>query len=209
MRERGFATLDQLVAAPGRRPRRGRSPTQVIEALLNNETYFFRDRLPFDLLLGGPVQAARDGARAKREAARHLVRRLLDRPGSLFAGDELRRREGALAGLDDRHRRHRPVARRDRARPQRRLFAVRGAARPAGHADDPLVRASWAAATGGSRTSCATRSASRSRNLIEPPPRPGTFDIILCRNVLLYFSPEMRRLAFNRLAEALRAATAR
>ena len=41
-----------------------------------------------------------------------------------------------------------------------------------------------------------------SRNLTEPPPHPGTFDIILCRNVLLYFAPEMRRLAFSRLAEA-------
>ena len=28
------------------------------------------------------------------------------------------------------------------------------------------------------------------------------FDIILCRNVLLYFSPEIRRSAFARLAEA-------
>jgi chemotaxis protein methyltransferase CheR len=41
------------------------------------------------------------------------------------------------------------------------------------------------------------------RNMIEPPPHPGKFDIILCRNILLYFTPEMRRLAFNRLAEAL------
>ena len=41
------------------------------------------------------------------------------------------------------------------------------------------------------------------RNIIEPPPHPGRFDIILCRNVLLYFAPDMRRLAFNRLAEAV------
>ena len=33
--------------------------------------------------------------------------------------------------------------------------------------------------------------------MIEPPPHPGRFDIILCRNVLLYFAPEMRRLAFT------------
>jgi chemotaxis protein methyltransferase CheR len=41
------------------------------------------------------------------------------------------------------------------------------------------------------------------RNMIEPPPHPGKFDIILCRNVLLYFAPDMRRLAFNRLSEAI------
>ena len=83
----------------------------MIEALLNNETYFFRDRLPFDLLLGGPVKRL-EQARAKAEEALDLVRRLLDRPGSLFAGDELRRRSRALAGLDDRDRRHRSVAQR-------------------------------------------------------------------------------------------------
>jgi len=43
------------------------------------------------------------------------------------------------------------------------------------------------------------------RNMIEPPPHPGKFDIILCRNVLLYFTPDMRRVAFNRLAEAVAA----
>ena len=41
------------------------------------------------------------------------------------------------------------------------------------------------------------------RNMIEPPPHPGRFDIILCRNLLLYFTPDMRRLAFTRLAEAI------
>jgi chemotaxis protein methyltransferase CheR len=33
-------------------------------------------------------------------------------------------------------------------------------------------------------------------------PAPGRFDIVLCRNVLLYFSPERRRAAFDRLASA-------
>jgi chemotaxis protein methyltransferase CheR len=40
-------------------------------------------------------------------------------------------------------------------------------------------------------------------NLLEQPPHPGTFDIILCRNVLLYLSAEKRTLAFERLASAL------
>ncbi len=40
-------------------------------------------------------------------------------------------------------------------------------------------------------------------NIIDPPPHPGRFDIVLCRNVLLYFSPDMRRLAFNRLSQAI------
>src|SRR3546814_9520238 len=39
-------------------------------------------------------------------------------------------------------------------------------------------------------------------SLAEPPPRPGRFDVILCRNVLLYFSNEMRRAVFDKLASA-------
>ena len=40
-------------------------------------------------------------------------------------------------------------------------------------------------------------------NLLEPPPHPGDFDIVLCRNVLLYLSPEKKTLAFERLAGAM------
>lgn len=41
-------------------------------------------------------------------------------------------------------------------------------------------------------------------NLLDTPPA-GQFDIILCRNVLLYFSPERRKMVFERLASALTA----
>ena len=40
-------------------------------------------------------------------------------------------------------------------------------------------------------------------NLLEPPPHPGGFDIVLCRNVLLYLSPEKKALAFERIAGAM------
>jgi chemotaxis protein methyltransferase CheR len=40
-------------------------------------------------------------------------------------------------------------------------------------------------------------------NLLEPAPHPGGFDIVLCRNVLLYLSAEKRSLAFERLAGAM------
>ncbi|MGZ8998264.1 MAG: CheR family methyltransferase, partial [Allosphingosinicella sp.] len=39
-------------------------------------------------------------------------------------------------------------------------------------------------------------------SLVEPAPHPGDFDIMLCRNVLLYFSTTMRRTAFARLDAA-------
>jgi chemotaxis protein methyltransferase CheR len=37
---------------------------------------------------------------------------------------------------------------------------------------------------------------------MNPPPSPARFDIILCRNVLLYFSEPVRRTVFARLADA-------
>src|SRR3954447_17473208 len=47
MRERGISTLDELITilVMGKEPSLSQ---QVVEALLNNETYFFRDRAPFD-----------------------------------------------------------------------------------------------------------------------------------------------------------------
>jgi chemotaxis protein methyltransferase CheR len=40
-------------------------------------------------------------------------------------------------------------------------------------------------------------------NLLEPAPHPGDFDIVLCRNVLLYLSPEKKAFAFERIAGAM------
>jgi chemotaxis protein methyltransferase CheR len=39
-------------------------------------------------------------------------------------------------------------------------------------------------------------------NLLDPPP-PGPFDAVLCRNVVIYFEPEVARAALARLAGAL------
>jgi len=49
LRERGISTLDELITilVMGKEPSLSQ---QVVEALLNNETYFFRDRSPFDLI---------------------------------------------------------------------------------------------------------------------------------------------------------------
>ena len=40
-------------------------------------------------------------------------------------------------------------------------------------------------------------------NLLEMPPHPGSFDIVLCRNVLLYLCAEKKALAFDRLAASM------
>lgn len=47
----------------------------------------------------------------------------------------------------------------------------------------------------------------RQHNLAADPPPPGKFDVILCRNVLLYFSVPLRRRVFDTLGQAARAET--
>jgi chemotaxis protein methyltransferase CheR len=38
---------------------------------------------------------------------------------------------------------------------------------------------------------------------MEPAPHPGGFDIVLCRNVMLYLNPDKKTLAFERIAGAM------
>ena len=40
-------------------------------------------------------------------------------------------------------------------------------------------------------------------NLLEPFNSPGTFDVVLCRNVAIYFTPDARDSLFRRLADTL------
>jgi chemotaxis protein methyltransferase CheR len=200
MRERGFDSVDQLVS----RLVGGRDTAltdQVIEALLNNETYFFRDRLPFDLLLAGPVK--------RLERTRVREKRLSIWCAGCSTGQEAY--SLAMSFADDKARwlgwtidivgtdLSRSAIDRARAGTYSQFEVQRGL---------PVMQMiRWFEELGGGdwRASPQLRGAVRFelKNITEPPPHPGRFDIILCRNVLLYFAPNMRRLAFNRLAEAI------
>ena len=200
LRERGFETMDQLVA---RLASGSDAPLQeaVIDALLNNETYFFRDRLPFDMLLGGPVRRL-DQARTKEKrlsiwCAGCSTGQEAYSLAMGFADEKLRWREWTIdiVGTDI----SRSAVDRARTGIYTQFEVQRGlpVMQMIRHFDE-LGGGDW-------QVSSALRGSVRFelRNLIEPPPHPGKFDIILCRNVLLYFSPDMRRLAFGRLAEAI------
>ena len=56
LRERGISTLDELITILVMNKEPGLS-NRVVEALLNNETYFFRDRTPFDILAKNALPA--------------------------------------------------------------------------------------------------------------------------------------------------------
>ena len=199
LRERGLQSVDQLITAlisdrePGLRD-------IVVDALLNNETFFYRDRAAFDLLLQGALprlmraRAARKrlsiwcaGCSTGQEAysiAMTLAENRARWPGWTFdlvatdiSGAAIARaRDGLYSQFE--------VQRGLPVRQMMRWFE-----------EEPGQQ--W-------RIAPAIRSAVRfqQHSLLETPPRPAQFDIILCRNVLLYFSPETSRTVFRNLAEA-------
>jgi chemotaxis protein methyltransferase CheR len=199
IRERGFTTIDQLVARLVAGADASLSQ-QVIEALLNNETYFFRDRLPFDMLLAGPVKRLEHARRRERKLSIWCAGCSTGQEAYSLAmafADEGARWQGwkiEIVGTDL------SGSAIDRAR--RGVYSQFEVQR--GLPVMQMIR--WFEELGGGDWGANSKLRDKVRfevrNLIEPPPHPGKFDIVLCRNVLLYFAPEMRRLAFNRLADA-------
>ncbi|HET7817610.1 MAG TPA: protein-glutamate O-methyltransferase CheR [Sphingomicrobium sp.] len=199
LRDRGIATLDELITilVMGREP--GLS-NQVVEALLNNETYFFRDRTPFDLLARHALPAL--------AARRQSKKRLRIWSAGCSTGQEVYSlamlfAENAeqwngwtidILGTDVSG----AVIDKARAGTYTQFEVQRGLA------ITQTVR--WfEECDGGWRIVEPLRKHVRFQvhNLLEPPPNPGDFDIVLCRNVLLYLCAEKKAQAFERLAGAL------
>jgi chemotaxis protein methyltransferase CheR len=199
LRERGIATLDELITilVMGREPSLS---NQVVEALLNNETYFFRDRAPFDLL--------QRHALPELAKLRHKTKRLRIWSAGCSTGQEAYSLAMLFAeepvkwngwtvdilGTDV------STACIDRAKAGAYTqFEVQR-----GLGINQMIR--WfEECPDGWRAAEALRKPVRFQvhNLLEPPPHPGGFDIVLCRNVLLYLNPEKKSLAFERLAGSL------
>ena len=199
LRERGIATLDELITilVMGKEPALS---NQVVEALLNNETYFFRDRAPFDLLARHalPKLAARrdPGRRIRIWSAGCSTGQEVYSIAMLFAENPDKWRGWTIdvlgsdvsAGVVDRARSGTYTQ-----------FEVQR-----GLGINQMIR--WfEECDDGWRAVEPLRKVVRFQvhNLMEAPPHPGDFDIVLCRNVLLYLTPEKRRIAFDRLASAL------
>lgn len=199
MRERQIASLDQLVATlvAGREPALADS---VVEALLNNETYFYRDRTPFDLLFG-PILSRLERARSKTRQLRIWCAGCStgQEVYSLAMGFAEQRTRWQGWGID--------ILGTDISRSaidQARSGIYSQFEVQRGLAVMQMMR--WFDEAPGKtwRISADIQRSVRFQvhSLVEPPPHPGGYDIMLCRNVLLYFSPAMRRMAFTRLAEA-------
>mgnify|MGYP006197645065 CR=1 FL=1 len=174
----------------------------MVEALLNNETYFFRDRTPFETLLGGPLSKL-EQARAKEkklsiwcagcstgQEVYSLAMSFAEQP-ERWAGWTI-----DLVGTD--------VSRSAIKRAEAGLYSQFEVQR--GLPVRQMIRWFEEEPDEHWRVSAALRKTVRFRagSLLDTPPAPARFDILLCRNVLLYFSAPMRRTVFSRLAEASR-----
>jgi len=201
LRERGIATLDELITilVMGREPSLAQL---VVEALLNNETYFFRDRNPFDQL----GQTALADLASRRKADKRIriwsagcsTGQEIYSLAMLFAEDPVRWHGWTidLLGSDVSE----AVINRARSGIYTQFEAQRGLA------VTQMIR--WfEEGDDGWRVADALRRNVRFQvhNILEAAPHPGVgqFDIVLCRNVLLYLSAEKKRMAFDRLAAAL------
>jgi chemotaxis protein methyltransferase CheR len=87
LKQYGIPDLEVLVAvlADGKNEALVR---QSLEAMLNNESFFFRDTAMFAGLRTQAFEILRT-RRASRKGTAHMVCRLLNRSGSLFAGDDV------------------------------------------------------------------------------------------------------------------------
>jgi chemotaxis protein methyltransferase CheR len=199
MRERGIPSLDELITVlvMGREPSLA---TQVVEALLNNETYFFRDRAPFDLLARAALPRL---AELRQKTKRLTIWSAGCSTGQeayslamLFAEDPVKWAGWTIdiLGTDVSERAVRQA--RDGVYTQ---FEVQR-----GLGINQMIRWFEETEKGWRAVEHLRRNVRfQVQNLLEPPPHPASFDIVLCRNVLLYLNSERRGQVFDRIANAM------
>ena len=198
-RELGIENVDQL-ACMLERPGEYRLATRVVEALLNNETYFFRDHVYFNTLSNVVLpELARARSDSKKltiwsagcstgQEALSLAMTFAEQPGRWqdwtieIIGTDISGKaiEQARSGTYSQFEIQRGIS----VAQMLNFFSE--------------TKGGWQASE---KIRAMTRF--EQQNVLDFPPMPGRFDLVLCRNVLLYFAPEVRRTAFDRLASGL------
>jgi len=198
-RQIGISNVDQLVCLLDQ-PAYSTLAQQVVEALLNNETYFFRDRAMFDQLshhvLPQIAKQRKDektlsilcvGCSTGQEAL-SLGMMLLEQK-TRWAGWKL-----DITGIDISHE----AIATARASTYSQFEIQRGlpVSQMLAHFNETPM--GWEA-----NEDLRALMRFRVHNLLDPMSVIRPFDLILCRNVLLYFDSETRQRAFARLMEVL------
>jgi chemotaxis protein methyltransferase CheR len=198
LRERGLNTLDDLIAALVI-ARTGELADMVVDALLNQETSFFRDAAVLDLVA--------EAVQELRAESPH--RRLRIWSAGCSTGQEplslailLSERDGGktaslpeIVATDIS-----PTALAKARAGQYSQFEIQR-----GLSVRRMI--SWFDSAGGDWTAnqeLVRKLQFRQQNLANDPPPLGKFDVVLCRNVMLYFSGSVRRRVFDTLFDSLR-----
>jgi chemotaxis protein methyltransferase CheR len=202
-REHGISNVDQLVcllAAPPRGPESPDLAQEVVEALLNNETYFYRDKPTFDQL---PAEILPELAQRRRDVRRLSIWSAGCSTGQevyslamLFA-EQAARWQGWTIDILGTDVSHRAInAARSGMYSQFEVQRGLGVTQMLRHFDE--TPRGW-------QIHDDVRAVVRFRqhNLLGPHPGRTPFDLVLCRNVLLYFDSDTRSEAFARLASAV------
>ena len=198
-RERGISSNQDLVVLLTQ-PDESSLAQDVVEALLNNETYFFRDRQVFEYISDKLLpRLARERADSKRLAIWSVGCSSGQETLSLammFAEQEARW-EGwdiEILGTDV----SASVLEFARKATYSNFQIQRGlgVAQMLSHFTE--TQEGWSA-----QEHLRNRVRYDVHNVLHPAPYPGRFDLILCRNVLLYFDKSVRERAFARLSTAL------
>ena len=199
MRERDLPSLEHLLMKVAGGRDAGLSD-QVVEALLNNETFFFRDLAAFKLLIEQALAGLADSRNADRrlriwcagcstgQEAYSLAMSFADAP-ERWAGWTIE-----ILGTD--------VSRSAVERAREGLYSQFEIQR--GLPVRQMVK--WFDPEGKEwrlRLDLRRKVSFHLHNLIGPPPAVGRFDVVLCRNVMLYFTPEVRRGVFERISQVI------
>ncbi|AKH43677.1 chemotaxis protein methyltransferase CheR [Altererythrobacter atlanticus] len=199
LRANGLASIDALGE---RLKQQGQTALaqQVVEALLNNETSFFRDRALFEQISEQVLPRLQQARTRQRKlsiwSAGCSTGQEAYSLAMLFAGERERWRGWKIEILGTDVSASMVAAAAEATYSQFQVQRGLGAAQMVEWFEE--VPTGWRA-----RPELRRMTRFETRNLLEDPPAPGSFDLILCRNVLLYFDAETRRSAFSRLAEAL------
>lgn len=196
-RERGLSNVDQLVCLLAE-PKGDELAREVVEALLNNETYFYRDRAMFELLdqhvLAALAKRRIDSKRlsiwsagcSSGQEALSLAMIFAEQP-QRWAGWHIE-----IHGTDVSHQAIKTA--RQGSYSQFEIQRGLGVSQMLNHFEE---------SSGGWQASRKLQSMIRFKvgNILDPVEQPHRHDLVLCRNVLLYFDEPTRERAFCRLSQ--------
>lgn len=200
----GCPSFSDLLAQT-RRDRGGRLPKEIIERITTRETSFFRDASPFVLLQNKLIPDLIDRAESRQPGGPVPIRIW---SAAASSGQEIYSIAISLRELLGNHPRYRirllatDISTRAIAKASRGIFDDF----EMGRGLSPLLKQKYFTHTPDGwkiRDELRALVSFRQANLLENFSHLGSFDIIFCRNVAIYFEEAVKKSLFDRLAQQL------